>query len=58
MEENKRYLSKYADLRGFAYNQIESLVKKQANIQQQRGRYGGGPKTSSAINQNSITVYK
>ena len=31
MDENKRYLSKYADLRAFAYNQIESLVKKHAN---------------------------
>ena len=28
-EENKRYLAKYADLRAFAYNQIESLVKRQ-----------------------------
>ena len=26
--ESKRYLEKYADLRVFAYNQIESLLRK------------------------------
>ena len=58
MDENKRYLSKYADLRAFAYSQIESLVRKQANIAQKKGRYGGGPMSSNAVSQNSLAVYK
>jgi len=28
MDENKRYLAKYSDLRNFAYSQIENLVRK------------------------------
>jgi len=60
MEENKRYLSKYADLRAFAYNQIESLVRKQA--QAKSSRYsragGGGALSSTSINANSLNVYK
>lgn len=58
MDENKRYLSKYADLRAFSYTQIESLVKKQQTLNQRKGRYGGGPQSSTAINQNSVAVYK
>ena len=28
LEENKRYLSKYSDLRSFSYQQIEWLIRK------------------------------
>ena len=53
MEENKRYLAKYSDLRNFAYNQIENLVRRQTNLSKTR-RIGN----STSLNTNSINVYK
>ena len=52
-EENKRYLSKYSDLRAFAYTQIENLVRKQQTMAKSK-RVG----PSTTLNQNNINVYK
>jgi hypothetical protein len=49
MDENKRYLSKYSDLRNFAYTQIETLVKRSERTK----RVGG-----ATINNNNINLYK
>lgn len=57
MEENKRHLAKYSDLRVFAYTQIENLVKKHNAISKMRGRYGGAA-PNAALNNSSMTVYK
>ena len=53
MDENKRYLAKYSDLRTFAYSQIENLVRKQNNMSKTR-RVG----PSTTLNSNSINIYK
>jgi hypothetical protein len=49
MDENKRYLAKYSDLRNFAYNQIETLVRRS----EKQKRFGG-----ASITNNNINVYK
>jgi hypothetical protein len=49
MDENKRYLAKYSDLRNFAYNQIETLVRRS----EKQKRFGGATVTA-----NNINVYK
>ena len=54
MEENKRYLAKYSDLRNFAYTQIENLVRKHTNLS--KNSRAGGPHPS--LNNNSVNVYK
>ena len=46
MDENKRYLAKYADLRSFAYNQIETLVKRQERTKR------------NSLTNNNMNVYK
>ena len=48
MDENKRYLAKYSDLRNFAYGQIENLVRR--NEKQKRG--------GAMMTNNNISVYK
>ena len=48
-EENKRYLTKYADLRNFTYTQIESLIKKQQIAQKT------GIQRRNLMGQNSIS---
>ena len=58
MDENKRHLAKYSDLRVFAYNQIESLVKKHENVGRRNGRFGGQGAPNMALNNSSISVYK
>ena len=57
MEENKRHLAKYSDLRVFAYTQIENLLRKHNAITKQRGRYGGSA-PNAALNNTSMSVYK
>jgi hypothetical protein len=44
LEENKRYLAKYSDLRIFAYQQIEWLIRKNQGKQ--------------VMNKNSLNIYK
>jgi hypothetical protein len=48
MDENKRYLAKYSDLRNFAYSQIENLVRRSEKQK----------KVGSSITNNNINVYK
>ena len=54
MDENKRYLAKYSDLRNFAYSQIENLIRRQNNLTKANRNAG----SSQSLNANSMNVYK